>query len=766
VHKNFSYVAILAWMVICPVAWPQNAVNIVRVFSSVPDAPFRVDGELYYAVAEFAWTAGSTHTITFREGDVPTPETQFKLMGVTTNLDESGAIEQPLTASPGLQWVKMTFEKHYQLSISMPDCVTAPSPCPSPGRIDVNGKTYDQSVKLYIPANDTVKLGAYPNTGFTFTNWLFLPGLPPVSSPDLAISFQMTRPILVAPQFQLNATAKTAVNLQANPPSMTLLIDGNRLIPPMTLDWGWGTVHTIGVEPVQSDSGVVYAFTSWSDGGAATHSILVPSSSKPIELMAQFVPAHTVRFDTSPAGLKLSVDNRENWPNYVFSWAPGSIHTISAPATQTDAQGRKYRFVSWSNSQSASFSYTAGPAPGGDPITATYQLLGQATITSQPLNLPVQVDGVSCNTPCAIERDLGASVRVSVTRVLNGAADSRLLFRGWSDSTNDSRIIELSGQPRTYTATYSNQNRLSISASPAEGAAFTLDPASADGFYDASSLVSVRVSPALGFRVRSWSGDISGSSSLVTVALNVPRAAVLALDRLPAIAPLGIRSAATLAAADGVTPGSLISIFGANLAPALELGPANPLSQTLQTVTVRVDGVFLPLVFVSPGQINAQLPAGIAPGAHQLVVRWEGKPETSAPVLVTRNAPGLFGAGPPNQIVGYFVRASGEVITPDRPAHAGEVISVLGTGFGPYTMQPPDAFLLDETAGYTLVDNVIVTAGDATLNVLYAGRSSAGVGLDAVRFQLIGAPPDSGFLSLKISVNGQESNTVLLPISQ
>ena len=56
-------------------------------------------------------------------------------------------------------------------------------------------------------------------------------------------------------------------------------------------------------------------------------------------------------------------------------------------------------------------------------------------------------------------------------------------------------------------------------------------------------------------------------------------------------------------------------------------------------------------------------------------------------------------------MVGYFVRASGEAIKPDRPAHAGDVITVLGTGFGPYTTQPPDGFLLDEAAGYTLVDD-------------------------------------------------------------
>jgi uncharacterized protein (TIGR03437 family) len=141
-------------------------------------------------------------------------------------------------------------------------------------------------------------------------------------------------------------------------------------------------------------------------------------------------------------------------------------------------------------------------------------------------------------------------------------------------------------------------------------------------------------------------------------------------------------------------------------------------------------------------------------------------PETSADILVARNAPGLFGATPSDQPVGSFVRVSGEAVTTDNPARAGEIVSVLGTGFGPYIVQPPDGFLFDETAGYALKDGVSIIVNDLTIDALYAGRSGAGVGVDVVRFRVPANLPDSPLLPVKIRINGQESNTVLLPVSR
>jgi uncharacterized protein (TIGR03437 family) len=136
------------------------------------------------------------------------------------------------------------------------------------------------------------------------------------------------------------------------------------------------------------------------------------------------------------------------------------------------------------------------------------------------------------------------------------------------------------------------------------------------------------------------------------------------------------------------------------------------------------------------------------------------------PIRVSRNSPGLFAAGTTDEPTGLFVSASGESVTMDKPARPGDVVTVLGTGLGPYSFEPPDGFVLDESAGYTVVDKVQVILGDSQLDALYAGRSGMAAGLDAVRFRLPLDIPDSKTLPVRITVNGRESNTVMLPLSR
>ena len=72
---------------------------------------------------------------------------------------------------------------------------------------------------------------------------------------------------------------------------------------------------------------------------------------------------------------------------------------------------------------------------------------------------------------------------------------------------------------------------------------------------------------------------------------------------------------------DAVALGSSISLYGPKRAPATAIGPSSPLAQTLASVTVTVGDELLPLLFVSAGQINAQLPSRLSEGQHTHVVR-------------------------------------------------------------------------------------------------------------------------------------------------
>ena len=97
----------------------------------------------------------------------------------------------------------------------------------------------------------------------------------------------------------------------------------------------------------------------------------------------------------------------------------------------------------------------------------------------------------------------------------------------------------------------------------------------------------------------------------------------------------------------GVAPGSIVSIFGTNLAGSTAGADSIPLSTALKDVTsVTFDNIPAGLYFVGPLQINAQLPFNVLPSqstgmVNIVVTRSNG---TSAPqsVTVVPASPGIF----------------------------------------------------------------------------------------------------------------------------
>jgi hypothetical protein len=130
-------------------------------------------------------------------------------------------------------------------------------------------------------------------------------------------------------------------------------------------------------------------------------------------------------------------------------------------------------------------------------------------------------------------------------------------------------------------------NLLAAISNPPGDVSWNMQPASPDGFYDASTSVNVNVTPQPGFKFRLWSGDINGTSPTAMVAMSAPRSIQAILDKVPYIAPSAVTNAAG-GSAGSVAPGSVISIFGVNLAQGTVVGPSGPLVQTLSGLTVHI----------------------------------------------------------------------------------------------------------------------------------------------------------------------------------
>jgi uncharacterized protein (TIGR03437 family) len=62
------------------------------------------------------------------------------------------------------------------------------------------------------------------------------------------------------------------------------------------------------------------------------------------------------------------------------------------------------------------------------------------------------------------------------------------------------------------------------------------------------------------------------------------------------------------------------------------------------------------------------------------------------------------------------------------------------------------------------VDAVTVQAGDTAITPDSAIAVAGKVGLDAVRFRLPDSVPAASNVSLHLTINGQDSNTVLIPV--
>jgi uncharacterized protein (TIGR03437 family) len=152
-----------------------------------------------------------------------------------------------------------------------------------------------------------------------------------------------------------------------------------------------------------------------------------------------------------------------------------------------------------------------------------------------------------------------------------------------------------------------------------------------------------------------------------------------AFAQLPTISPGGIVEAASYSAP--VAPGSLVTIFGNNLASSEITARSIPLPAVLGGTSVLVNGMSAPLLYVSPNQINLQFPSSLPFNQAAQVT------------VVTSVSPSLFTADGSGcgQLAALNVSSDGGVSlnSPANSAAPGDIVSLYGTGMGVPTPRPP-----------------------------------------------------------------------------
>ena len=152
-------------------------------------------------------------------------------------------------------------------------------------------------------------------------------------------------------------------------------------------------------------------------------------------------------------------------------------------------------------------------------------------------------------------------------------------------------------------------------------------------------------------------------------------AAVSGLSQTPT-APVAV-NAAGFRLGVPVAPGSLVSIFGGFPGVDALAVPGPPWPFEFRGVEVLVGGGPAALLYVSPGQINVQLPRAQQAGRIMGQVRLRGAVLASFSLAVAPRAPGLFAA----------LNQDSALNAPSRPARPGDVLQIFATGQGETT--PP-----------------------------------------------------------------------------
>jgi uncharacterized protein (TIGR03437 family) len=495
----------------------------------------------------------------------------------------------------------------------------------------------------------------------------------------------------------------------------------------------------------------------------------------PDTLTATFVPAALAGFFTSPQGLTLSVDGRTNWPSYFFTWGIGETHTVSAPAQQTDAQGHLWNFSKWSNGgpQTQTITVPASAATNSISLTATYTQVGHLTVSASIGGAAITVNGSQCALPCDVYQPLGSQVDVGAPASVPVSPGSREDFLSWSvtgaastgTAANGDLLVTLGTNTALVTPVYHLMNSLTANSTPPSGATFTTQPSSPDGYFDSQTTVAVTASALPGFQFRAWSGDLTGLAATGTLVMSVPRTVTALLNLVPYILPNGVVNGAGTTPQAVLAPGSVASIFGDNLATTTAIGPASPMVQSLGSVTANIGSQMLPLYFVSPAQINFQVPPGLPAGPQTLIVSSPGQPNAKAVFQVAADAPGIFPLSVTNGVtLGLVTHIDGSLVTAAAPAIAGETLTLFGTGFGTTIPARPEGLAVPAAPPYVLTDPATLQLGNVSIAPSNGYAWPGAVGVDVIQFVVPSGLPPASNSPLTVTIGGVPSNTVELPI--
>lgn len=221
-----------------------------------------------------------------------------------------------------------------------------------------------------------------------------------------------------------------------------------------------------------------------------------------------------------------------------------------------------------------------------------------------------------------------------------------------------------------------------------------------------------------------------------------------------------------------IAPGSIVSLFGRNLAAGQNLASDLPLPRQLGGVRVLVGDKEAPLFYAGPQQVNAQVPFELAAIRQlQVVIESNGVASAPEPIQTASTRPGIFALGPPYGNQGAIIIANTNRLAmsptagiPSEPARSLGYISIYCTGLGA-TDPPVASGLPGPFTPLSYVKNEVTAAIDGRpATVWFAGLAPGYVGVYQVNVEVPAGITPGSAVPVVLTQGGFHSNTVTIAV--
>ncbi len=212
--------------------------------------------------------------------------------------------------------------------------------------------------------------------------------------------------------------------------------------------------------------------------------------------------------------------------------------------------------------------------------------------------------------------------------------------------------------------------------------------------------------------------------------------------------------------------GELATLFGYNLGVTTASASGTPLGTSLGGTQVMIGGIAAPLLYVSPSQINLQVPWEVSGPARPSIVVTTPSGATPAAASPTWSAaaPAIFAANSSGVGQGAVIATTGQIAAPGTPATRGQYVMIFCTGLGAVSNQPATGVAATASMLSNTTLTPTVTIGGVLTTTNFSGLAPGFVGLYQVNALVPTTISAGSAVSVSMSVNGVSSNTVTIAV--